>query len=562
MEDSLKSKTSAFETDENVTHLQNKLAELEQQNYLLRASVKAHEDMEILYRAVTEQANDAFFIHDVQGKFLEASNLACDNLGYTRDELLSMLVTDIEMDITLENGLTKWNRIEPGQRFTSVGHHKRKDGTIFPVEVKFGCTIWKSNKVFVGFVRDTSERQNAEAKIIESEEKFRSFFETSNVGKSITMVTAGELYVNQAFSDMLGYTREELQGKTWQEITPQEDLEEIGKVLNPVLSGEKDTIRIIKRYIRKDGTFIWTDVSGRLKRDKEGMPLYFITTIIDISERMKARQDLEVLNNELENRVKERTSQLETANHELEAFTYSVSHDLRAPLRTINSYAGLLIDDHADQLDEKGKRFLFAIKKSASRMDRLITDLLNLSQVSRSELMPEMVDMRELAETLYYELTTEEERKTFKFELEDLPKAYCDASLIRQVWQNLIGNALKYSARASLKKIKIYATEDKNDITYYTKDYGAGFDEKYKHKLFLAFQRLHRTDEFTGNGIGLAIVNQIINRHGGVVNAFSEVGEGATFSFTLKKPGYNKQRKSKSIIEIPLSVKNEVPPAL
>jgi PAS domain S-box-containing protein len=550
MEESLKIQPKETNIDELILHLQNRIADLERQNSLLMESAKVHEDMEILYRAVSRQANDAFFVHDERGKFLEANDLACEKLGYTKDEILSMNVTDIEQDMSLESGLDLWAQFKPGQEFVTTGRHKCKDGTIFPVEVRFGCSIWKSKKVFLGFVRDMSERLDAEEKMNESEEKFRSFFETANVGKSITMVS-GEMHVNQAFSDMLGYTREELQQKTWREITPQEDLEEIEKVLSPVLNGKKDTVRIIKRYIKKDGSLIWTDVSGRLKRDKTGKALYYIATIIDISERMKAREELETLNNELENRVKERTKQLETANHELEAFTYSVSHDLRAPLRTINSYAGLLIDDHSNELDDKAKRYLFSIKKSASRMDRLITDLLNLSQVSRSELIPEMVDMHEMAETLFYELATDEERRSFTFEIEDMPRAYCDASLIRQVWQNLIGNALKYSSRSPLKKIRIYASEDKNEITYYTKDYGAGFDENYKHKLFLAFQRLHRTDEFTGNGIGLAIVNQIISRHGGHVQATSEVGEGATFSFSLKKPNQGKRKKLQGIIEFP-----------
>lgn len=385
---------------------------------------------------------------------------------------------------------------------------------------------------------------------LDGEARFRNVFESANVGKSLTLVS-GEMYVNQAFSDMLGYNREELQMKSWKDITPAEDIAPIEKLIKDTYSVPNDKgIRIIKRYIKKDGSYIWTDVSGKLIRDEHGIGLYHIATIIDITDRVKAEEALECLNNELESKVKERTFELETLNKELQAFNYSVSHDLRTPLRILRTYASILTQDYAKKLDNNGQKYLQNIHKSADRMDKLITDLLNLSQVTRSEINPELVNMNELAESVFYELATEEERNSFDIKIESLPVAWCDPSLIRQVWQNLIGNALKYSSKADTKKIELYASEDKNGITYFIKDYGAGFDINFSKKLFTAFQRLHNSEDFPGSGIGLAVVHQIVKRHGGSVNAESTLGEGATFSFTLNKKKTIKTHK-KSVSKYP-----------
>jgi len=388
---------------------------------------------------------------------------------------------------------------------------------------------------YYGSVLDITRQRNSEEILKESESKFRTIFDAANVGKSITLVT-GELYVNQAFSDMLGYTREVLSTKTWKDITPPEDIEGLEKLMIPLFRGETDSMRVIKRYVKKDGSFVWADVSSVLKRDSKGTPLYHIATIIDISDRVKAEEELESLNKELELRVKERTAQLETANRELEAFSYSVSHDLRAPLRAINGYSQLLLDEYTDSLDERGKQFLNNISKNSLRMDVLITDLLNLSRVSKTELNPVKVDMHNLVAVTFSELATDQEKKEFDFILGDIPSAQCDELLIKQVWQNLISNALKYSARSQVKKIEINGRKDKQEVVYTIRDYGAGFNPQYVNKLFNLFQRLHG-NEFPGTGVGLAIVQRIIHRHGGKIWGEGEPDKGACFTFTLKSRG-------------------------
>ncbi|MFP4662918.1 MAG: transporter substrate-binding domain-containing protein [Bacteroidales bacterium] len=231
--------------------------------------------------------------------------------------------------------------------------------------------------------------------------------------------------------------------------------------------------------------------------------------------------------------LKEERRKLEHSNQELKAFTYSVSHDLRAPLRAINGFAKFLHDDFADKLDDEGKRYIHTIRNNAAKMDQLISDLLNLSRVSRSRIELTETDMTAVAKAMYHEIATEEEKESFDISIADMPKAKTDINLIKQVWQNLISNALKYSSKSDTKVIEIYAEKTKDKILYSIKDHGAGFDPRYKHKLFGVFQRLHSEKEFEGTGVGLAIVKRIINRHRGEVNVESEINKGTVVSFTI-----------------------------
>jgi signal transduction histidine kinase len=236
---------------------------------------------------------------------------------------------------------------------------------------------------------------------------------------------------------------------------------------------------------------------------------------------------------ELEQRVRERTSELQTANKELESFSYSVSHDLRAPLRAIDGYALMLAEDCGAQLDAEGRRLLGVIRTSAERMGRLIDDLLNFSQVGRRPLALAPLDMRALAGEVVAEASTLHPKA--RIELGALPAATGDRALLRQVWANLVGNALKYSARQASPLLEITGISNGQETVYAVRDNGAGFDMRYYDKLFAVFQRLHREDEFEGTGVGLAIVQRIVARHGGRVWGEGAVGKGASFHFALPK---------------------------
>lgn len=248
-----------------------------------------------------------------------------------------------------------------------------------------------------------------------------------------------------------------------------------------------------------------------------------------IRKEERAREELQELNLELEKRVRERTE-------EIEAFTYSVSHDLRAPLRAVDGFTRFLEEDYQAALDAEGQRFLAVIRTNVQQMDKLITDLLALSRVSRSELAPVRTDMGALARAMYEEAATESMRNQFSLDIKPLPEALCDPSLLKQVWFNLISNALKYSTTAREKRIEIGGVLKDREVTYYVMDHGVGFDQAYAHNIFGVFQRLHRSDEFEGTGVGLAIVDRIIARHGGRVWAEGTEGEGAVFHFALPVP--------------------------
>ena len=621
----------------------------------------------------------------------------------------------------------------------------------------------------------------------QSEEKFTQVFETANVGKSITLPT-GEIYVNQAFCDMLGYKKDELQKKTWQELTPADEVTSIQEMLEPLLIGEKNTLRFNKRYIHKNGSFIWGDVSVAIIRDQDSKPLHFITTIIDISERKRTEEEIKVakayldmvidmspfamwisdkngtitrvnqslckainlaeesivgkynvlkdknlsdqgvmprvravfekheptrfnipwmasdagsagfdgardmyidvsmfpildvngeltnvvcqwldisnwkhaedkikalsarhqalleaipdiimevdtskvytwanhagieffgadvigreaafyfkgeqqtyltvkpifngqedviyveswqrrrdgakrllawwcrvlkdkagnvtgalssarditdvklaedeirrLNEELEQKVLQRTTQLQAANKELEAFSYSVSHDLRAPLRAIDGFSRIVVEEYAPRLDKEARRLLAVITANTRKMGLLIDDLLAFSRLSRQQMASAPVNLAVMAKIVFTELKSLEKDRKIVFKVGVLPVARGDHAMLQQVLQNLLANAVKFTRIRKAARIELGGRAEKTENIFFIKDNGVGFDMTYADKLFGVFQRLHSTDEFEGTGVGLAIVQRIVARHGGRVWAESS-SKGSTFCFSL-----------------------------
>ncbi len=252
-----------------------------------------------------------------------------------------------------------------------------------------------------------------------------------------------------------------------------------------------------------------------------------------VEDERRVHEQLAKLNEELEDRVTSRTVQLEMANKELEAFSYSVSHDLRAPLRAMNGFSKILQEEHLENLDPEVNRILQIIIDNAKRMGYLIDDLLSLSRLGRQELRFSMISMKSLANSVFQDLISMENKNKIKFSLHDVPDAYGDPALVRQVFHNLIGNAIKFSSLRSKPIIEVdcYANETEN--VYSVRDNGAGFDMAYSDKLFGVFQRLHTINEFEGTGVGLAIVQRIILRMKGRVWAEGIVDKGATFYFSL-----------------------------
>jgi PAS domain S-box-containing protein len=373
----------------------------------------------------------------------------------------------------------------------------------------------------------------AEKKLSRSEDQFRFIIEKSTLGISITSIDGKFLRVNPAFADMLGYTIEEMQKLKYSDITYPDDIAESVHGIQDVLTGVKSVFEIEKRYIHKDGSIVFGDVSVALQNDLSNKPLYFMTSIINITNRRKAEEEILKLNSTLEQRVKERTAQYEESNKELEAFSYSVSHDLRAPLRAIEGFSRIVMEDYSKILDHEGNRLLNIISQNTKKMDVLIADLLELSRMGTSEMNLTFVNMTDMAKSIYYEVASSEVINTFNFSLSDLPDAYVDTTLIRQVWINIISNAIKYTLPKANRIIEINGCLKNNMVVYSIKDSGVGFNPLYSDKLFVTFQRLHKSEDFEGSGVGLAIVQRIIRRHNGEVWAKGEVNNGATFFFSL-----------------------------
>lgn len=280
----------------------------------------------------------------------------------------------------------------------------------------------------------------------------------------------------------------------------------------------------------------WIVARGEAKRDETGQIVGLRGTSQDITERRDLQDELRRINAELENRVEQRTAELAEAVRELEAFSYSVSHDLRAPLRAIHGYASLLEELSGTPVEDERTQLLRSLRTNATRMGQLIDDLLTLSRSSRAQLSRARLDMNALARDVLAELIPTGERSRIELQVAPLPDAFGDPALIRVVLQNLLSNALKYSAPRTIPHIEVGACPGAGGNEYYVKDNGVGFDPRYLNKLFGVFERLHSAAEFEGTGIGLALVKRIVTRHGGTVRAEGAIDRGATFSFTLAAP--------------------------
>jgi PAS domain S-box-containing protein len=285
--------------------------------------------------------------------------------------------------------------------------------------------------------------------------------------------------------------------------------------------------------IRKNGTILPVLLSATAITDKDGVFLMSRSNMFDITLRKLAEEEIHKLNQELEQRVAERTSQLEIANKELESFSYSVSHDLRAPLRSIDGFSLVLLEGYQDQIDAQGKNYLQRIRLATQRMAQLIDDMLNLSQVSRCDMDIQQVNLSEMVRKIADEHQRTQPERTVNFIIQEEIVALGDSRLLSIVLENLIGNAWKFTSKHPIAHIEFGLQQQEYQKVYFVRDDGAGFDMNYAQKLFGAFRRLHTIEEFQGTGIGLATIKRIILRHGGKVWAESEVEKGATFYFTI-----------------------------
>jgi len=384
----------------------------------------------------------------------------------------------------------------------------------------------------IGTIQDITEPKAAAIALQNAKEFAENLIRTANSIIVWLDIDGRIMLLNETAVEVTGYRSEELEGKNWFEVLVPRDhypdaWAEFSRLMegglpvrfeNPILtkSGEERFIEWQNSEIIENGKIVGTISFG-----------------MDVTERRAAEEEIRKLNSELEARVKERTAALEATNSELEAFSYSVSHDLRAPLRAIDGFTRILDEDYAQVLDDEGRRVLGVISKESQRMGQLIDDLLTFSRLGRRALQPVDVDLASMIRKIFKEQAEREPNRRMKLHLPALPPAHADASLIRQVIVNLISNAIKYTRPREVAQIEVGGSVQGSEHVYFIKDNGVGFDMQYADKLFGVFQRLHSEEEFEGTGVGLALVQRIVRRHGGRVWAESTVNHGATFFFTL-----------------------------
>jgi PAS domain S-box-containing protein len=380
-----------------------------------------------------------------------------------------------------------------------------------------------SKATLMEFERLVAERTEL---LRQSEAKFSKAFQASPAAITIASLPDGRwIEINEALTKMTGFSREEVIGKTSAELGLVDAVAR-AKILEAIRT--QGTVRNVEIQVRTKSQDL-LDVLVSVEQVELNGQACALTIQYDITELKRAEREVRRLNNDLELRQ----VAIEAANKELEAFSYSVAHDLRRPLRSIDGFSQILLEDFTDTLDAQGIKYLQKVRDSAQEMARLIDDLLMLSRVTRSDLRREPVDLTALARSVLVRLQRHEPERKVEFIISDGLMADADARLLSILMENLLGNAWKFTGKHPIARVEVGVRQEDSSPVYFVRDNGAGFDMAYAGKLFGVFQRLHSDDEFEGTGIGLATAQRIIRRHGGQVWAEGKVGQGATIYFTL-----------------------------
>jgi len=428
-----------------------------------------------------------------------------------------------------------WQKAVAGQGDYSLECRLRRADGVYHWWWILGAPLRAANGSILkwfGTCTDITERKQAEAALRDSEERFRTMANSMSQLAWIAQADGAIAWYNQRWYEYTGTTPEQMTGWGWQSVhDPSRLAQVLAQWQSAIDGGQPFEMEFPLRGA--DGQFRRFLTRGQPLKDSDGRVVQWFGTNTDVETLKRTEGKVLLLNSELEQRVRERTGQLEAANKELEAFSYSVSHDLRAPLRAVNGFTGLVLAEFGEQLPATGKHYLERIQKGGLRMGVLIDDLLAFSRLSRQPVKSERVDVVKLVKSALEELKPHREGREIELRVGNLPTCQGDFALLKQVWINLLSNAVKYTQGRTPATIEIGCSQENGEQVYFVRDNGAGFEMQYAHKLFGVFQRLHRADEFEGTGVGLAIVQRIVHGHGGRVWAQAELNRGATFYFTL-----------------------------
>jgi PAS domain S-box-containing protein len=505
----------------------------------VRAELALKESLAASEEALKELADQKFAldqhaivaITDVQGTITYVNNKFCAISQYAKNELIGQNHRILNSGHHPKEFFQRMYRtIARGEVWHGEICNRAKDGSAYWVDTTIVPFVSPDGKPrqYVAIRADITERKQSE----EARGLLAALVESSD-DAIISKTLEGEITAwNRGAEKVFGYASSEVVGKSMLMLMPADRVGEESGILARIRRGDSvehfETVRV-----RKDGARI--DISATISpiRDSSGRIVGASKIARDITERKRAEEEISRLNDELEQRVLQRTAQLEVANKELETFSYSVSHDLRAPLRHIGGFSKILTEEFGSSLEPQAQQYLRRIQDGVVRMGQLVDELLNLARVGRHELSLRETPLNSIVQELQNILGAESEGREVEWRVADLPVVDCDPVLIRQVFQNLMANALKFTRPRDLAIIEIRHQEEEGQKVIMIRDNGVGFNMKYRDKLFGVFQRLHSPELFEGTGIGLVTVQRIVQKHGGRVWAEAQPDKGATFYFTL-----------------------------
>jgi PAS domain S-box-containing protein len=506
---------------------------------------------------LVESAGDAIIAKSLDGTMTTWNKGAQRLFGYTSEEMLGKNISVLIPKGQKKEETSTLATLQRGKSFLDYEtRRRRKDGslvdisqTVSPILNSHGSVIGASN-----IARDITGRKRAEAELLRSQERLQLAQQMASVGSFEWNIEANVYLWSDEIQALYGVKPGTFGGtvEDWAKRVHPEDLAKAQEGLMGAL--KEGHFSSQWRAIWPDGSVRWLRALARVFFDGQRRPMRMVGVNIDVTERKQAEDEILRLNASLESRVIARVGELASSradleisnknllhkvdelrelNKELEAFSYSASHDLRAPLRAIEGFSRILLEDHPGLLDEEGRRIANVIITNSRRMSELIDNLLAFSRLGRQQMVRLPVDLKVLAQDTYQEALTETTGRDIRLQLGELPPANGDAAMLRQVFANLFQNAIKFTRPRDVAMIEVGGRSQGGENLYWVRDNGVGFNMKYVDRLFGVFQRLHRLDEFEGTGIGLALIQRIIHRHGGRVWGEGKQNEGATIYFTI-----------------------------